>query len=67
MVSYSTSKQTDHHSGAYLFIPNGNAQEIPISNDKQFIRIQRGRLIHRLDIIHELVNVRYELMNTNSK
>ena len=65
IISYGTSKQSDQHSGAYLFIPSGNAQEIPISDNKQFIRIQRGPLIHRLDIIHDLVNIRYELTNTN--
>jgi hypothetical protein len=64
LISYGTSKQSDHHSGAYLFIPNGNAQDIPISNH-EFIRIQRGPLIHRIDIIHQLVALRYELTNTN--
>ena len=64
LISYGTSKQSDHHSGAYLFIPNGHAQDIPLS-DHQFLRIQRGPLIHRVDIIHPLVVLRYELTNSN--
>jgi hypothetical protein len=64
LISYGTSKQSDHHSGAYLFIPNGHAQDIPISNH-EFIRIQRGPLIHRIDIIHQLVTLQYELTNSN--
>lgn len=64
IISYGTTKKSDHHSGAYLFIPNGNAQDIPMS-DYQFIRIQRGLLIHRIDIIHKLFSIRYELTNIN--
>jgi hypothetical protein len=64
LISYGTSKQPDRHSGAYLFIPNENAQDIPISNH-ELIRIQRGPLIHRVDIIHQLVVLRYELTNSN--
>lgn len=66
IISYSTSKQSDHHSGAYLFIPNGNAQEIPMS-EYQFIRLQRGPLVHRFDVIHPAVSLRYELSNTHSE
>jgi hypothetical protein len=64
IISYGTSKQSDHRSGAYLFIPDGNAQDIPMSN-YDFIRIQRGPLINRIDIIHEILSLRYELTNTN--
>jgi alpha-mannosidase II len=64
IISYGTSKQSDHHSGAYLFIPDGNGQDITMSN-YDFLRIQRGPLINRIDLIHELFGLRYELTNTN--
>jgi len=64
IISYGTSKQSDHHSGAYLFIPDGNARDIPMS-DYDFIRIQRGPLINQIDIIHEIFSLQYELTNTN--
>jgi len=64
IISYGTSKQSDHHSGAYLFIPDGNGQDISMSN-YDFLRIQRGPLINRIDLIHELFGLRYELTNTN--
>ncbi|UJR15510.1 hypothetical protein I4U23_002451 [Adineta vaga] len=64
MIQYGTSKQSDHHSGAYLFIPNGNAQEIPMSNFN-LIRIQQGSFIHRIDLINDLYSLQYRLTNTN--
>jgi hypothetical protein len=64
VIRYGTSKQSDHHSGAYLFIPNGNAENIPVSIH-DLVRIQRGPLINRVDVIHELYALRYKLTNTN--
>jgi hypothetical protein len=64
IISYGTSKQSDHHSGAYVFIPDGHAKDIPMSN-YDFIRIQQGPLNHRIDIIHDIIGLRYELTNTN--
>jgi len=65
MISYGSSKQSDHHSGAYLFIPNGHAQDIPMDN-YQFFRIQRGKLIDRLDLIYDMFILTYQLTNINS-
>ncbi|CAF3632237.1 unnamed protein product [Rotaria sordida] len=64
IIRYGTLKQSDHHSGAYLFIPDGIAQNIPTSN-YDLIRIQRGPLISRVYINHELYSLQYKLTNTN--
>ena len=65
-IRYSTSRQSDHHSGAYLFIPDGQARDIPISKNS-LVRLQRGMLTHRLELIDDIYTIRYELTNTNSK
>jgi alpha-mannosidase II len=64
IIHYGTSKQSDHHSGAYLFLPNGDGQDIPMSK-YDFIRIQRGPLVSRVDLIHEIYGLQYKLTNTN--
>ncbi|CAF3685423.1 unnamed protein product [Adineta steineri] len=63
IIQYGTSKQSDRHSGAYLFIPNGNAQDIP-TNNYNLIRVQRGRLINRIDFIHDMYIMQYRLTDT---
>ncbi|CAF2687357.1 unnamed protein product [Rotaria sp. Silwood2] len=64
IIRYGTSKQSDHHSGAYLFIPDGKAQYVSAS-DYDFIRIQRGPLISRVHLNHKLYGLQYKLTNTN--
>ncbi len=63
-IHYSTSSQPDHNSGAYLFLPDGEAKEISMGNH-DLIRIQRGPLISRVDILHEMYGLQYKLTNTN--
>ena len=66
MIRYGTSEHSDHNSGAYLFLPNGEGKEIPLgSND--FIRIQRGPLVSRIHVLHEMYGVQYQLTNTNGQ
>ncbi|CAF0800037.1 unnamed protein product [Rotaria sp. Silwood1] len=64
MIRYGTLKESDHHSGAYLFIPDGTAQYISTSN-YNFIRIQRGPLVSRVYLNHELYGLQYKLTNIN--
>ncbi|CAF1114091.1 unnamed protein product [Adineta ricciae] len=64
MIQYGTTKESDHHSGAYLFIPNGNAQEIPMNNFNH-IRVQHGLLVTRIDLINDLYSLQYRLTDTN--
>lgn len=64
MIRYGTSEHADHNSGAYLFLPNGEGKEVPMgSND--FIRVQRGPLVSRIYVLHELYGIQYQLTNTN--
>lgn len=63
-IFYGTSTQSDHNSGAYLFIPDGDAQEIPMGNH-DLVRIQRGSLVNRFEILHEMYGLQYSLTNTN--
>ena len=63
-IHYGTPAQTDHNSGAYLFLPDGEAKDIPMG-DHDLIRIQRGPLISRVDILHEMYGLQYKLSNTN--
>ena len=64
LISYGTLKQSDHHSGAYLFIPDGEARYIPMG-DIDFIRIQQGPLVSRVLLNHKLYGLQYKLTNTN--
>ncbi|CAF3772610.1 unnamed protein product [Rotaria sp. Silwood1] len=64
VIQYGSSMQTDHNSGAYLFLPDGEAKDIPTSNH-DLIRIQRGLLVSRFDILHEMYGLQYKLTNTN--
>jgi hypothetical protein len=64
VVHYGSSSQTDHNSGAYLFIPNGDAQEIPLGTH-DIVRVQRGPLVSRVEILHEVYGLQYKLTNTN--
>ena len=64
-VRYGTSKELDHHSGAYLFVPDGKAHDIPMSN-YNVIRIQRGLLVNQVYIIHDLYTLQYKLTKINS-
>ena len=64
MIRYGTSEQSDHNSGAYLFLPNGEGTEVPMgAND--FVRVQRGPLLSRIHVLHEMYGVEYQLTNTN--
>jgi alpha-mannosidase II len=63
-IHYGTSAQPDHNSGAYLFLPDGDAKDIPMGNH-DLIRIQRGPLVSRVDILHEMYGLQYKLTNTN--
>ena len=64
VVRYGTSAQSDHNSGAYLFLPDGNARDIPMG-DHDLIRIQRGPLISRLNILHSIYGLQYKLTSVN--
>ncbi len=64
IIRYGTSAASDHNSGAYLFIPDGEAKDIPMGNH-DLIRIQRGPLVNRVDILHEMYGLQYKLTNTN--
>ncbi|CAF4454062.1 unnamed protein product [Rotaria socialis] len=64
LISYGTLSQSDHHSGAYIFIPDGEARFIPIG-DYDFIRIQQGPLVSRVLINHKLYGLQYKLTNTS--
>jgi hypothetical protein len=64
LIQYGTSKRSDHRSGAYLFVPDGNARDIPISKN-DIIRIQKGRLVSQVNIIHEMYGLQYKLTNIN--
>ena len=66
VIRYGSSSQSDHNSGAYLFLPDGEAKEVAMgSND--LVRIQRGPLVSRVEILHELYGLQYKLTNINSK
>ena len=64
VVRYGTSTQTDRNSGAYLFLPEGQAEDIPMS-DHELIRIQRGPLVSQVNILHKMYGLQYKLTNTN--
>ncbi|CAF1276065.1 unnamed protein product [Rotaria sordida] len=64
VIHYGTSTQSDHNSGAYLFIPDGEGKDIPMTNH-DLIRIQRGLLVSRFDILHEMYGLQYKLTNIN--
>lgn len=64
IIHYGTTKKSDSHSGAYLFIPDGDAQYTPM-RDYDSIRIQRGPLVTRVIINHKLYGLQYKLTNTN--
>ncbi len=64
VVRYGSSVDSDHNSGAYLFLPDGEATDIPIG-DHDLVRIQRGALVSRVDILHEMYGLQYRLTNTN--
>ena len=64
VVRYGTSAQSDHNSGAYLFLPDGDAKDIPMG-DHDLIRIQRGPLISRLNILHATYGLEYKLTSVN--
>jgi alpha-mannosidase II len=64
VIRYGSSTQTDHNSGAYLFLPDGEAKDIPMG-DHDLVRIQRGPLVSRVDILHEIYGLQYKLTNTN--
>lgn len=64
MIHYGSSTQSDHNSGAYLFLPNGDAKEIPMG-ERDIVRIQRGSFLSRVDILHEVYGLQYKLTNTN--
>ena len=66
LIRYSTSLQPDRNSGAYLFLPDGEARDIPMGNH-DIIRIQRGPLVSRIDIFHEMYSLQYKLTNTNGQ
>ncbi|CAF3343113.1 unnamed protein product [Rotaria socialis] len=63
-IRYGTSMNTDHNSGGYLFLPNGEAEDIPMG-DHDLVRIQRGPLVSRVEILHEMYGLQYKLTNTN--
>lgn len=65
-IFYGTSTQPDHNSGAYLFLPDGDAQELPMGTH-DLVRIQRGSLVNRYEILHEMYGLQYSLTNTNGK
>ena len=63
-IHYGTRNENDRNSGAYLFIPDGEAVNIPIGpND--LVRIQRGPLTSRIEILHEMFVLQYQLSHTN--
>lgn len=64
-IHYGTSMQTDHNSGAYLFLPDGEAKEIP-AGSHDLVRVQRGPIVSRVDVLHEMYGLQYRLTNTNS-
>ena len=64
VVHYGTSSDVDHNSGAYLFLPDGEAKVIPKGNH-DLIRVQRGPLVSRVDVLHEMYGLQYKLTNTN--
>lgn len=64
VIHYGTSPHNDHNSGAYLFIPDGEAKEIP-NGEHDVIRIQRGPLVSQLEILHEVYAVQYQLTNVD--
>lgn len=65
-IHYGTSRDSDRNSGAYLFIPDGEAREIPMGvND--IVRIQRGPLSSRVEILHEMFALQLQLSETMSK
>ena len=66
VIHYGTSPQGDHNSGAYLFIPDGEAKEIP-NGDRDVIRIQRGPLVSQIEILHEVYALQYQLTNIDGE
>ena len=66
VIHYGTSAQNDHNSGAYLFIPDGEAKEIPMGAH-DLIRVQRGPLVSRVDILHEMYALQYTLTNVDGR
>ncbi|CAF0930355.1 unnamed protein product [Adineta ricciae] len=65
VIRYGSSSQSDHNSGAYLFIPDGEAKEVAMGSH-DLVRIQRGPLVSRIEILHELYGLQYKLTNINS-
>lgn len=66
VIHYGTSPHGDHNSGAYLFIPDGEAKEIP-NGDHDVIRIQRGPLVSQIEILHEVYALEYQLTNVDGE
>ena len=66
VIHYGSSQQSDHNSGAYLFIPDGEAKEIPMGIH-DLIRVQRGPLVSRVDILHEVYALQYTLTNVDGR
>ena len=66
VIHYSTENRGERNSGAYLFLPDGDGKEIPMrANDR--IRIQRGPLVSRIDLLHEMYGLQYKLAHTNGE
>lgn len=66
VISYGTENRGERNSGAYLFLPDGDGKEIPMGpNDR--IRIQRGPLVSRIDLLHEMYGLQYKLSHTNGE
>ncbi|UJR31177.1 hypothetical protein I4U23_018684 [Adineta vaga] len=65
VIRYGSSSQSDHNSGAYLFLPDGEAKEITMGSH-DLVRIQRGPLVSQVEILHELFGLQYKLTNINS-
>jgi hypothetical protein len=66
VIRYGSSTQADHNSGAYLFLPDGEAKEIPMGTH-DLVRIQRGPLVSRVEVLHEMYGLQYKLTNTNGE
>ena len=65
-ISYTTSRFLSPHSGAYLFIPSGDAEEISRSAE-HLVRFQRGPMIDRLGLIDRIYALQYRLTNVNGE
>lgn len=66
VIRYGSSTQSDHNSGAYLFLPDGDGKDVPMGTH-DLVRIQRGPLVSRVEVLHELYGLQYKLTNTNGK